>query len=72
MYNEKTRGLYHVFERKYLNFSSRTFLKILVIHTVIILPQAVADVSLSQAVVDVSTSDRKHIFLSQAVVHRRI
>ncbi len=34
MYNEKKpRGLYHVFERRYLNFSSRTFLKILVIHT---------------------------------------
>jgi hypothetical protein len=30
---KKTRGLYHVFERRYLNFSSRTFLKILVIHT---------------------------------------
>ncbi len=33
MYNEKNRGLYHVFERRYLNFSSRNFLKILVIHT---------------------------------------
>ncbi len=31
--NEKTRGLYHVFEGRYLNFSSHTFLKILVIHT---------------------------------------
>jgi hypothetical protein len=30
---KKTRGLYHVFEMRYLNFSSRTFLKILVIHT---------------------------------------
>jgi hypothetical protein len=30
---KKTRGLYHVFERRYLNFSFRTFLKILVIHT---------------------------------------
>ncbi len=30
---KKIRGLYHVFERRYLNFSSHTFLKILVILT---------------------------------------
>ncbi len=30
---KKTRGLYRVLERRYLNFNDRTFLKILVIHT---------------------------------------
>jgi hypothetical protein len=30
---EKTRGLYHVLERRYFNFNYRTCWKILVIHT---------------------------------------
>ena len=30
---KKTRGLYHVCERRYLNFSCRNFLEILDIHT---------------------------------------